>query len=160
MKITSIAAAVLLGCAAAASAFAQVTVSDAWVRATVPAQKSSGAFMRVTSPVPARLVGISTPVAGTAELHKMEMKGDQMKMGAVEAIELPAGKEVNLASGGYHVMLLDLKRQLKAGETVALTLDVVTGNEKHSTVLVNATVRPIGTAAAAHKPAAAPAHQH
>lgn len=151
MKFFPFAAAALLACAAHGSAFAQVTVSDAWVRATVPAQKSSGAFMRVTSPVPARLVAISTPVAGVAELHKMEMKGDQMKMAAVEAVELPAGKEVNFASGGYHVMLMDLKRQLKAGETVALTLDVVTGKDKHQTVLVNATVRPL--AAAAHAPA-------
>lgn len=152
MKLFPMAVAALLCCAAQGSALAQVTVSDAWVRATVPAQKSSGAFMRVTSPVPARLVAVSTPIAGSAELHKMEMKGDRMKMGAVDAIELPAGKEVNLAAGGYHVMLLDLKRQLKAGETVPLTLDVVTGKDQHSTVVVNATVRPIATAA--------PAHQH
>lgn len=155
MKLSTVAATVLLGCAAAASAVAQVTVSDAWVRATVPAQKSSGAFMRVTSPVPARLVGISTPLAAVAELHKMEMKGDQMKMAAVDAIELPAGKEVDLVSGSFHVMLMDLKRQLKAGETVPLTLDIVTGKDKHSTVVVNATVKPITTAAtpapAAHK---------
>lgn len=150
MKLLSIAAAALLAGAVQASASAQVTVSDAWVRATVPAQKSSGAFMRITSPVPARLVAVSTPVAGMAEMHKMEMMGDQMKMGAVDAIELPAGKEVNLASGGYHLMLLDLKRQLKAGETVALTLDVVTGKDKHQTVLVNATVKPIATAPAHH----------
>ncbi|MFD2365866.1 copper chaperone PCu(A)C [Pseudoduganella sp. GCM10020061] len=149
MKLFPYAAAVLLACAAQASA--QVTVSDAWVRATVPAQKTSGAFMRVTSPVPARLVSVSTPLAGLAELHKMEMKGDQMKMAAVDAVELPAGKEVNLASGGYHVMLMDLKRQLKPGETVPLTLDVVTGKDKHQTVLVNATVRPITTTAPAHK---------
>ena len=56
-------------------------------------------------------------------------------------------------------MLLDLKRQLKDGETVPLTLDIVTGKDKHSTVLVNATVRPIATAAPAHKPAAAAAHK-
>lgn len=151
MKPFPIAAAALLACAFNASAIAQVTVSDAWVRATVPAQKSSGAFMRVTSPVPARLVAISTPVAGVAELHKMEMQGDRMKMAAVDTIELPAGKEVNLASGGYHVMLTDLKRQLKAGDTVPLTLDVVTGKDKHSTVLVNATVRPLTAAAPVHK---------
>lgn len=150
MKLFPIAAAVLLACAAPASVCAQVTVSDAWVRATVPAQKSSGAFMRVTSPVPARLVGVSTPVARVVELHKMELKGDRMKMGAVDAVELPAGKEVNLASGGYHVMLMDLKRQLKAGETVPLTLEVVTGKDQRSTVLVNATVKPIATRAAAH----------
>lgn len=155
MKLFPTAAAALLAFAAHASAIAQVTVSDAWVRATVPAQKSSGAFMRVTSPVPARLVAVSTPIAGVAELHKMEMKGDQMKMGPVDTVELPAGKEVALASGGYHIMLMDLKRQLKAGDTVPLTLEVVSGKDKRSTVLVNATVKPINTTTTT-----APAHQH
>lgn len=152
MKLSSFMTAALLASLASVAAQAQVTVSDAWVRATVPAQKSSGAFMRVTSPVPAKLISVSTPVAGGAELHKMEMKGDRMKMMPVDAIELPAGKEVSLASGGsYHVMLLDLKRQLKEGETVPLTLEVATGKDKRSTVLVNATVKPIATAApAAH----------
>ena len=51
----------------------------------------------------------------------MEMDGDMMKMQQVDGIDLPAGKGVNLASGGYHIMLIGLKRQLKAGEVVPLT---------------------------------------
>jgi copper(I)-binding protein len=57
-----------------------------------------------------------------AELHQMAMEGQTMRMRAVGAIDLPAGQTVNLASGGYHVMLFDLKRQLKDGETVPVTL--------------------------------------
>ncbi|MEJ7805998.1 MAG: copper chaperone PCu(A)C, partial [Telluria sp.] len=128
MKIRLFAAIVLASFGAAAQA--QVNVTAPWVRATVPAQKSTGAFMHVQSATPARLVGVSSPVAGTVELHKMEMMGSVMKMGPVASIELPAGKGVNLASGGYHIMLTGLKRQLKAGDTVVLTLLVQGKNSK------------------------------
>ena len=125
------------------SALAQVTVLDPWVRATVPNQKASGAFMRVQSTANARLVGISTPAAGRAELHEMAMENNTMRMRQVDAIELPAGKPVNLASGGYHVMLFDLKRQLKEGETVPVTLVVQDAAKKSSSVTVEAQVRPL-----------------
>ena len=125
------------------SALAQVTVSDPWVRATVPNQKTSGAFMQVRSSQAARLVGISTPVAGRAELHEMAMDNNTMRMRQVDAIDLPAGKAVNLASGGYHVMLFDLKRQLKEGERVPVTLVVQDATKKSSSVTVEAQVKPL-----------------
>jgi copper(I)-binding protein len=125
------------------SALAQVTVTAPWVRATVPNQKASGAFMQVQSAKAARLVGISTPVAGRAELHEMAMENNTMRMRQVDAIDLPAGKAVNLASGGYHVMLFDLKRQLKEGERVPVTLVVQDGTKKSSSVTVEAQVKPL-----------------
>jgi copper(I)-binding protein len=139
-KILALAAAGLF----ATAALAQVTVSEPWVRATVPAQKSSGAFMQLRSAKDARLVGVRTPVAGNAELHQMEMQGQSMKMRAVDGIALPAGQVVNLASGGYHVMLFDLKRQLKDGETVPLTLVVEDAQHKRSDVNVTMQVKPLG----------------
>ncbi len=105
---------------AAPAAFAQATVRDPWVRATVPQQKATGAVMRITSPQDARLVAASSPIAGAVEFHQMAMEKDVMKMRAVRAIALPAGKTVELKAGGYHVMLLELKRQVKEGETVFL----------------------------------------
>jgi copper(I)-binding protein len=126
------------------AALAQVTVTDPWIRATVPAQSSSGAFMQLTSKQDARLVGVKTPVAGSAQLHQMEMQGQSMKMRAVDAIALPAGQAVNLASGGYHVMLFDLKRQLKEGESVPLTLVVEDAKHKRSDLTVNVPVKPLG----------------
>jgi len=126
-----------------ASVFAQVTVSDPWVRATVPAQKATGAFMRVQSPTAARLVGVQADVAGRAELHEMAMDGQTMRMRRVASIELPAGKPVNLASGGYHVMLFDLKRQVKEGESVAVTLSVQDAAGKQQDVKVSVPVRPL-----------------
>ena len=126
-----------------ACAHAQVAVSDPWVRATVPAQKVTGAFMRVQAAVPLRLVGVQADVAGRTELHAMAMDGQTMRMRRVDAIELPAGKGVNLASGGYHLMLMDLKRQVKDGESVTLTLTVQDATGKRQDVKVAAPVRPL-----------------
>ena len=125
------------------AAQAQVSVTAPWVRATVPAQKSTGAFMHLQSVKPARLVGVSSPAAATVELHKMDMQGSVMKMGPVDSIELPAGKVVNLASGGYHIMLTGLKRQLKAGETVVLTLQVQGKDNKRESLTVKVPVKPM-----------------
>lgn len=127
----------------ATSALAQVTVTDPWVRATVPAAKSAGAFMHLQSATNARLVSVSTPVAGRAEIHEMAMENNTMRMRAVDGIDLPAGKPVHLASGGYHLMFFELKRQLKEGETVPVTLVVQDAAKKRTSVTVEAQVKPL-----------------
>ena len=78
----------------AINAFAQnVTVTDAWARATVQGQKATGAFMKITAKDNTQLVGVSSPVAGVAEIHEMKMDKDVMKMAALpHGLELPAGK--------------------------------------------------------------------
>jgi len=129
------------------AAMAQVTASDAWVRATVPVQKSAGAFMSLQSAKAVRVVGATSPVAGTVEIHQMEMSGQTMKMKAVEAIALPAGEKVDLAKSGYHFMFLGLKGQLKDGDIVPLTLTVEDAASKRDTVTVNVPVKPIGYSA-------------
>jgi copper(I)-binding protein len=73
----------------------------------------------------------------------MEMKGAMMKMGPVAGIDLPAGKAVNLASGGYHIMLTGLKQQLKEGETVTLTLLVEGKDKRRESVTVKVPVKPM-----------------
>lgn len=138
------------------SACAQVSVTAPWVRATVPAQKSTGAYLHLQSAVAARLVGVSSPVAATAEMHRMDMQGETMKMRQVDSIELPAGKGVNLSSGTYHVMLVGLKRQLKEGDAVPLTLVVLGKDKRRETVTVKVPVKPIGFVS----PTSAPAMQH
>lgn len=108
---------------ASGAALAQaVEVKDAWARASVQGQKASGAFMKITAKDGAQLVGVSTPVAGVAEVHEMKMEGDVMKMRAVPALALPAGKTVELKPGGYHVMLMDLKAPLVKDSNVPVTL--------------------------------------
>lgn len=100
-----------------------VEVQNAWARATVQGQKASGAFMTLTAQTPGRLVSVSSPVAGVAEVHEMKMEGDVMKMRALaNGLELPAGKPVELKPGGYHLMLMDLKLPLQKDTTIPVTL--------------------------------------
>ena len=99
-----------------------VKVTGGWVRSTVAGQKGSGAFMTIAAKEAVRLVRVSSPVAGVAEVHEMKMDGDVMKMRAVPVLELPAGSTVELKPGGYHLMLMDLKQSLTVGSTVPVTL--------------------------------------
>lgn len=130
----------------ALAAQAQTTVKDPWVRGTVATQKASGAFMRITSAGGGKLVAASSPVAGVVEVHEMMMDGNVMKMRAVPSLELPAGKTVELKPGGYHVMLMDLKQQLKAGETVPLTLTIEGKDGKREMLEVKAPIKPLAAA--------------
>ena len=129
-----IAAALITVCAT--SAFAQnVTVTDAWARATVAGQKATGAFMTLTAKDNTKLVGVSSPVAGVAEIHEMKMDKDVMKMAALpQGLELPAGKAVALKPGSFHVMLMDLKAPLAKDTTVPLTLTLQDAKGVKSTV--------------------------
>ena len=123
----------------ASTAFAQTTVTAPWVRATVPQQTASGAFMQLRSADSAKLVRSASPVAASAQMHKMEMSGQMMKMREVDAIDLPAGQTVNLASGGFHIMLVGLKNQLKEGESVPLSLVIEHKDGKRETIAVKRT---------------------
>jgi len=142
------AATALLALAGAASA--QTKVADAWVRATVAQQKASGAFMQITSSQGGKLLEMSSPLAGVAEIHEMAMQGDMMRMRAVPALELPAGKAVELKPGGYHVMLMDLKQQLKTGDSVPLTLVVEGKDGKRETLQLKVPVRALTESAHKH----------
>ncbi|MFL6659827.1 MAG: copper chaperone PCu(A)C [Massilia sp.] len=136
--------AVLATACALASARADLSVTAPWVRATVPAQTNTGAFMRLQSASGTRLVGVSSPVAASVQLHQMAMQGEMMQMREVDGIDLPAGQGVNLASGSYHIMLIGLKHQLKAGETVDMTLQLQAKGKKRESVTVTLPVKPLG----------------
>lgn len=124
---------------------ADVKVEEPWVRATVPHQKVTGAFMRLIASEDARLVAVGSPVAGTVEIHEMVMEKDVMKMRPVAGVQLPAGQTVELKPGAHHVMLLDLRKPLQPGDTVPLVLTVEGRNGKRETLEVKAAVRPLGT---------------
>ena len=115
-------AALLAGLCIAGTALAQVKVEGGWARATVQGQKATGAFMKLTALQATRLVAVSTPVAGVAEIHEMKMEGTVMKMRALPALDLPANQVVELKPGSYHLMLMDLKAPLMKDGSVALTL--------------------------------------
>ncbi len=138
--LRTLAVAAITTCAICA-AWAQTTVADAWVRGTVAQQKATGLFATITSTTGGKLVGASSPVAGTVEIHEMKMDGDTMRMRAVAALDLPAGKAVELKPGGYHVMLIDLQQVLKAGDTVPLKLIVEGADKQRTTIDVTVPVR-------------------
>jgi copper(I)-binding protein len=117
-----------------AVAIAQITVTDPWIRATVPQQRATGAFMVLKSAADVRIVEARSPVAGIVEIHEMKMEGDVMKMRPIPALDVPAGRAVELKPGGYHVMLMDLKGQIKPDDKVPLTL-VVEGRDRTREIL-------------------------
>jgi copper(I)-binding protein len=102
---------------------ANVTISDSWVRPTVTGQKATGAFMKITAKENSKLLSVSSPVAGVAEVHEMKMEKDVMKMAAIPSLDLPAGKAVELKPGSYHIMLMDLKSPVEKGAKLPLTLN-------------------------------------
>lgn len=135
---------------------AAVDIKGAWIRPTVAGQSGTGAFMTLSAPSGARLVGVSTPAAGVAEVHEMKMEGDTMKMRAVQGgLELPPRQVVELKPSGYHVMLMDLKQPMPKGATVPLTLRFQDAKGADSTREVDV---PVGTPDGAA--AAAPGHVH
>lgn len=129
-----------------ATAWAQtsVKVDDAWVRGTVAAQKATGAFMRLTPSANARLVAAQSPVANVVEIHEMAMEDNVMKMRQVPGLDLAAGRTTELKPGGYHVMLIDLKQQLKGGEQVPITLVFEDAAKKRFTQEIQAPVTALG----------------
>lgn len=140
MKPFRLAAAACAALFIALPAAAQVSVTDPWVRGTFAGQMATGAFMKLQSARDARLVEARSPVAGVVEIHEMAMENNVMRMRAVPSLALPAGRAVELKPGGYHVMLMDLKQQMKQGETVPVTLVVETAG-KRETIEVKAPVR-------------------
>jgi copper(I)-binding protein len=129
-----------------ASAWAQtvVKVEDAWVRGTVSTQKATGAFMRLTPSANARLVSASSPVAEVVEIHEMAMENDIMKMRQVPGLDLEADHTTELKPGGFHIMLMGLKGQVKGGDTVPLTLTFEDADKKPFTLEVQAPVTALG----------------
>lgn len=143
--------AALVFAAFAPAAFAQsVKVENAWARASVPGQKTGGIYVDLTSATDAALVAAGSPVAERAELHSMSMDGGVMRMRALPRIELPAGRKVKLAPGGMHVMLVNLKQPLKAGETVPLTLSVQSAGTSLTTLELKVPVRAADSPAHSH----------
>jgi len=135
-SVLFLAAALLAG-----AAHAQVTVDKPWVRATVPQQTTSAAYLTITSVQGGKLVDASSPVAASVEVHEMKMEGEMMKMRGVDALPLPAGKPVELKPNGLHIMLTGLKAPLKAGDVVPIKLVVEDAKGKRQTVDVKATAR-------------------
>lgn len=108
---------------------APLTASGAWVREPVPGRAVTAAFVVIENAGAAdlQIVGATCDAAGTVEMHEMVRSGDMMKMAPVKSIVVPARGKVELRPGGLHLMLFELKKPLKEGDTVNLTLTTDTG---------------------------------
>ncbi len=101
-----------------------LAIQHPWARATAGAAKVGALYLTVRNgdTEADRLLGVSTDVAETCELHLSETSGDVMTMRAVEEVEVPAGGGATFAPQGAHIMLIGLKRPLKKGEHFTATL--------------------------------------
>ena len=116
-----------------------IKIENAYVRATAPGQPAAGAFMKIENSGSAdQLVSASSPAAGEVQLHQMSMEGNVMKMGQVKDIAVPANGSVDLKPGGYHIMLMNIKAPLKAGDTVPVKLKFAKAGEVEVKLPVNA----------------------
>jgi len=112
------------------NAFAEVNVTDAWVRETAPGQKVGAAYMTLTSPDESKLVYVESPQAGSVEIHSMTMDNGVMKMRMLDELPLKAQQPEKLAPGGFHLMMFDLKGPLKVGDQITFKLCFKDKNNK------------------------------
>ena len=100
-----------------------IKIEGAYTRATVPGQQVAGGFMKIENKGGTDLlVSASSPIAGEVQLHEMAMEGNVMKMRQVKDIPVPAGGELELKPGGMHLMFMNIKTPLAAGELVPVKL--------------------------------------
>ena len=120
-----------------------IVIEHPWSRATPPGAKVAAGYMviRNEGSEPDRLVGATAEIAGRTEIHAMEMKDGVMSMRPVEGgVEIPAGGEVKLQPGSYHMMFMDLAKPLREGDHFAGSLTF----EKAGTVAVEFAVGSVG----------------
>jgi len=142
MNRWAVAAMMAMSVAAYAQRSADIEVKSAWARPTVAGQMGTGAFMQLMSQDGARLLGASSDVAGVVEIHEMAMEGNVMRMRPIRTLDLPPGGTVELKPGGHHMMLMDLKRPLAAGEKIKVELRLETRDKKLVTQPIEVEVRP------------------
>ncbi|HTO82240.1 MAG TPA: copper chaperone PCu(A)C [Methylomirabilota bacterium] len=110
--------------ALAQAAQSSIKVEGAWARSTPPGAKTAAAYLTVVNAGKENdtLMSASTPVAGTADVHRSFMDNGVMKMRPAGPLDLKPGASLKLAPGGYHIMMMDLKQPLAAGQTFPVTL--------------------------------------
>jgi copper(I)-binding protein len=128
---------------ARAQGVSALRIEQPFARATAPTARAGGAYMTIVNGAATadRLLRAESPVAARVELHTVIKEGDVMRMREVPAIDVPANGKATLAPGGLHVMLMELKAPLKAGDTAAITLVF----EKAGRVEVAVPILPLGS---------------
>lgn len=143
----ALAAAIAISGAAAFAQQAPIRVETAWARASAGEAKNGAAYMTLhnVGAGPDKLLSAASPVAGKVELHNHIMVGNVAQMRPVDAIEVSPGSPTVLQPGGLHVMLLDLKSPLKAGQSFPVTLTFERAGKVEASVAVQAIRAPAPT---------------
>ncbi len=146
MSMRRILCAGLLAMLAVAPAWADdVKVTNAWTRATAPGQDSASVQLTITSKKDATLIGFASGSAQSGEIHTMVMEGDVMKMRAIESLPLPAKTPVTLGENGNHLMLIGLRKPLKAGHKLPFALTVKSSDGRETVLKLLAVIKPLET---------------
>ena len=108
----------------ASPALAQITITDAWARATAPGAKIGAGYMTIRNgaKAPDKLLSASSPAAEKVQTHLTVKEGDIFRMREVKGYDIPAGGAFELKPAGAHLMLVNLKAPLNEGDKVPLTL--------------------------------------
>lgn len=137
-------AAVLAVSASAFGAPPALSISNAWSRATVQGQPTGSAFMTIKANSDAEIVGVSSAVANTTQLHEMSMTGSTMTMRPIQSLPIKSGDTVTLSPGGMHVMMFGLKSTLHPGDHFPVVLSVKLPDQSVQSETVQVEVRPLG----------------
>lgn len=122
----------------------RVTITESWARATMPGQPVGAAYMKISSPFHMTLSHVETDAAEHVQVHSMHMHDGVMQMRALDEVDIPADKEVELSPGRTHLMLLGLKNPLKAGDAIPIRLTFTRAGKEKITVVVTVPVRSLG----------------
>lgn len=130
--LRSFSLAICVALAAPAAAAPQGLAVSGWARPTVAGQSSGAAYLVIRNYGPGadRLVGISTPVASMAGVHRSQVIAGVSRMRPAGPVVVPAGKMLTMGPNGFHVMLMGLKAPLKPGSTLPLTVRFEHGGER------------------------------
>jgi hypothetical protein len=143
-------AALFVAAAAPASAgdakAGDIVITQAWSRATPGGAKIAGGYLTIENKgtTPDRLISGAGDIAGKVEIHEMAMNNGVMTMRPLDkGLAIEPGKIVKFAPGGYHLMLMDLKKPFKKGDKVPVTLEF----EKAGKVTLSLDVQAVGAQA-------------
>ena len=118
-----------------------VKAANVWARATAPGQNTASVYFDLTSDRDAALVAAASSAAARAELHAMVLDGGIMRMRPLARVDLPGGQTVRFTPNGMHLMLVDLKQPLKAGDNLPLVLSIQSSGSSRTTLKLKAQVR-------------------
>ena len=123
----------VLSIASIAAVFgADVEIDGAYARASIPNVPNSAAFFVIknNSDKDIAITSANSDIAEKNELHTHIKENQMMKMIKIEKLVVPAKSSLELKSGGDHVMLMVLKKELKVGDEISLELSFSDGDKK------------------------------